>query len=362
MHPAHDRAAAAGFTLIEALIALAVLSIGLLAIAGLHVALSRNADVARQRTEAVQLAESKLEELRGFEQVAPAAGKTSYADLAGGSDTPPIASNTRFERRWVVQGDASDAYRRIEVDVAWTDRSGDAGLTRVHLGSLIARADPAVAGSLGLSRTELGTLLRPKDRALDVPFAATRLGEPNRGRSILRWHGASGGYLVFDETRGVVIAQCATAPGASTDIGANCGALQAYLLRGDLSGTWAPAVTGLSFAATQHLLAAPECQVDDSTDHNDGRAIAGVRSYACLMRPADHDADAGTPRAWSGQSRIEPAPTGTQSVCRYTTTPATTVNDEHPSQYTLVARSLHHQNFLLLDAGACPAGTVLHQP
>ena len=70
----------------------------------------------------------------------------------------------------------------------------------------------------------------------------------------------------------------------------------------------------------------------------------------------------GTPRAWSGQSRIAPEPVGTQAVCRYTANPSTTLNEEHPALYSLVTRSLHHQNFLLLDAGPCPAGTVLHQP
>ncbi|WP_428422547.1 type IV pilus modification PilV family protein [Methylibium sp.] len=362
MRYARLRSAAPGFTLIEALIALVVLTIGVLALSGLHVALSRHADVARQRTEATQLAESKLEELRSFEQVLAATGKTAYADLASGSDVPSIDSNTRFARSWQVHGAADDPYRLVDAQVEWTDRSGDAGLTHVHLSSVIARADPADAGSLGLPRSDSAAVLRPKDRSLDIPIGATRLGGPNRGRSVLRWEGPSGGYLVFDETRGVVVAQCATAPGADTNIGTSCNPLQATLLRGDLTGTWAAAVTGLSFAAAQSLLAAPECHVGDAVDHNDGRRLVGMRSYACLMRPGDHDADAGTPPAWSGQSRIEPAPAGTQAVCRYTTTAATTLNDDHPGMYTLVTRSLHHQNFLLLDAGTCPAGTVLHQP
>ena len=104
---------------------------------------------------------------------------------------------------------------------------------------------------------------------------------------------------MFDDSSGAVFAQGTTAPDDRTDIAATCTPLQALLLRGDLSGAWAAAVTGLSVTATQHLLAVPDGHVADAFDHNDGRPIAGVRSYACLMRPGDHDTDPGTPRAWS---------------------------------------------------------------
>lgn len=362
MHTLGARHQAAGFTLVEVLIAVVVVSIGALALGSLQVALSRHADAARQRTEATQLAISRLEELRSFEQVLTEAGKQAYADLLSGSDQPLIDSNTRFERQWQIQGTADDPYRRVDVQVTWADRSGDTRQTFVRLGSLIARAEPADGGSLGLPRVDVAALLRPKGRALDIPIEAERLTGANRGRSVLRWQGASGGFLVFDDSSGAVIAQCTTAPDDHTDIAATCTPLQALLLRGDLSGSWAAAVTGLSFSATQHLLAVPDCHVADAVSHNDGRPIAGVRSYACLMRAGDHDTDPGTPRAWSGQSRIAPEPAGTQVVCRYTTAPSTTRNEEHPARYSLVTRSLHHQNFLLLDTGACPAGTAPHQP
>ena len=49
------RSGARGFTLLEALIALLVLSFGMLAIAGFQTTLSRNSDLAKQRTEALRL-------------------------------------------------------------------------------------------------------------------------------------------------------------------------------------------------------------------------------------------------------------------------------------------------------------------
>ena len=131
---------AAGFTLVEVLIAVVVVSIGALALGSLQVALSRHADAARQRTEATQLAISRLEELRGFEQVLTEAGKQAYADFRSGSDHPLLDSNTHFERQWQIQGTAGELYRRVDVQVTWADRSGDTSQTRVGLSSLIARA------------------------------------------------------------------------------------------------------------------------------------------------------------------------------------------------------------------------------
>lgn len=351
---------ARGFTLIEALIALAVMSVGMLALTGLHVGLSRHADLARQRTEATQLAQSRLEDLRSFDRVGAASGHPSYAALAGGQDLPAIASNTRYERRWTIDGDADARERRVEVRVDWTDRSGDRA--SVRLLSLIARSDPADGGSFGLPLPQSDHFMRPRDRALDIPFEATPLEGSNRGRSTLPWLGASGGHLVFDDALGTVTATCAAAPGNDTDIAASCTPLPAHLLRGDLRGDWLAAVTDVTVTDAQHLLAAPECVVGDAVDHNDHRTIIGLRHYRCLMRAADHDSNPGTPRAWSGRSVVLPAPAAGHSVCRDTPDAATTDNDRHPAVYTLVARSLQHQNFLLLSAGACPAGTAPHQP
>ena len=298
--------------------------------------------------------------MRGFEQLRPQAGKFAYADLAGGSDAPAIASSTEFQRRWSVSGGTSDPQRLVEVQVDWTERNGEAA--HVRLTSLIARADPADSARLALPAASGRELERPKDRALAIPIEAIPLTGNNRGRSALRWQGPSGGTLVFDDASGLLVAQCAAAPGASTDIAATCTPLPAYLLRGYLRGDGLAAVTGIGFAQVQYLLALPECFIADALDHNDGSRLASWRSYACLMRAADHDGNAGTPRAWSGRSLVEPAPAGSQRVCRDTPDAATTVNEEHPATYALVSHALSQQNFLLLAAGPCPPGTAVHQP
>ena len=109
------RSGTRGFTLLEALIALLVLSFGMLAIAGFQATLSRNSDLAKQRTEALRLAQQKMERLRAFGQVAtdPTTGaghKFNYTDDVVSSTTPEvIISNATFSRTWTVAANASNS-------------------------------------------------------------------------------------------------------------------------------------------------------------------------------------------------------------------------------------------------------------
>ena len=80
-----------GVSLIEALVALAVMAFGLLGVVGMQATLRFNADVSRQRAEAVRMAQEKMEEMRAFGvlgSVAPA-GEHGYADIISATDTPP---------------------------------------------------------------------------------------------------------------------------------------------------------------------------------------------------------------------------------------------------------------------------------
>lgn len=92
-----DNADDRGFTLLESLMACAVLATALLSIGYLSTsAVARLAD-SRSRTLATMIAMAKLEELRA--DAAPAGGY----DLVDGLGEPVQAeSNRRFDRRWSV--------------------------------------------------------------------------------------------------------------------------------------------------------------------------------------------------------------------------------------------------------------------
>jgi type II secretory pathway pseudopilin PulG len=102
-----------GVTLLDALIALAVLAFGLLAIAKLHSDLLQSAAVSKARAEAVQLAETRIEEMRNLVQ------RVQFDQLAGQTENVP-GINANFTRVSTVT--AEDAVRRrIEVLVRWND-------------------------------------------------------------------------------------------------------------------------------------------------------------------------------------------------------------------------------------------------
>ena len=342
-----------GLTLVETLIALIVMAFGLMAIVGFQLSLSRSADVAHQRTEAARLAQAKMEQLRAFQDM------TAYGDLSAGSDVPATASNTSYARSWTVSGDGADLQRMVHVTLTWFDRAGAAN--SVALTSVISRTDPADVGSLAVPTIGNSGLLRVKGRAATIPPSAIPLGGSNSGKSTQAWNGASGGFLVFDDVSGAVVARCTTQPTDTTDTAARCVGLNAYLLQGYIGGALPPNPLSLVFDRLQYVAptSAPECVVDNARVEPSGAIIAALLRYRCLIQPTDHDSNDDTPRVWSGRSRVAGLASGS-STCRYTPRADTTVNAEHPETYTLVTGSLEHQNFLLIASGDCPSGTVLH--
>ncbi len=159
----------AGFTLLEALVAFLVMAFGMLAIAGFQTTMSRNSDVAKQRSEAVRLGQQKIESLRTFQQVTSDGAGTivNFEDdvVAGGpeiinpSSADAYATNTTYTRQWwitkndgVTVAGTGDLEKWLLVQVSWTDRAGDPPR------STWARCLPArTARSRALRRTATST-------------------------------------------------------------------------------------------------------------------------------------------------------------------------------------------------------------
>jgi type IV pilus assembly protein PilV len=123
-----------GFTLIELLIAMLILFIGLIAVAGLaSTAILGNAS-AKWSTGATTLAEEKIEELKSIGFL----GLTNTNGWASDPDNPiTLPGAGQFSRQWrITTPQNMTDIRLIEVKVSWADR----GATReVNLATYVAR-------------------------------------------------------------------------------------------------------------------------------------------------------------------------------------------------------------------------------
>ncbi len=105
-----------GFTLIEMFIALVILALAMLALAGLMVATTKNNSFGGHITEAATFAQDKLEEFR----TAPwdSIGAAPLNDQKVGSD-----GTTSFRRNWTVVPSADGNLKTVTLNVNWTDRT-----------------------------------------------------------------------------------------------------------------------------------------------------------------------------------------------------------------------------------------------
>ena len=101
-----------GFTLLEVLVALIILSFSLLALAGLMITTTKNNASGNYVTEAATFAQDKLEELRAVK----------WEDLIEGSNTDQKGGSTgiNYTRNWNVT--TSGSLKTITIDVNWNDR------------------------------------------------------------------------------------------------------------------------------------------------------------------------------------------------------------------------------------------------
>lgn len=366
---ASQRQRSRGVSLIEALLALVVMSMGMLAVVGVQATLRSNGDLSRQRAEAVRLAEEGIETWRTFTSVTAVAGQVDYTDIVSdGPDivTPPLA-NAEYVRTRMVQADApngSPPLRTLAVTVQWTDRAG--APQQVQLFSSVARIAPAIADSLSVPPQ--GTPARqPLGRNKAIPRAAVS-GVGNTSEfAPPATAGLPATKLIFNNASALVTCiQEAGVPGCVPDYVGQLvtgyvhvpDAGRAYTLRVDYaSGGTNPnaePAAGPPRAAAwtrseQCFVAAP---VAFGTDL--------VAEYYCVVR-----VNASDPKPWGGQLVFGPLAVlaadaldkdaAKLRACRYPGVPA---------DYARITAPLIQQSFKLVSAadGGCPVGMAQHQP
>jgi type IV pilus modification protein PilV len=167
----HLRPGQAGFSLLEVLIAVVLLSIGLLALASLQLSLIRSSGSSKEQTVALSLAKDKLEQMRDYQSLAAYRALTDRpAPTCPGADAECITvGGSVYSRGWEVVryafngttsfaalGDtaavpagygSNNEFKRVVVTVSWVESTGNTATLRVEdaLGAL----DPADSALLG---------------------------------------------------------------------------------------------------------------------------------------------------------------------------------------------------------------------
>ena len=215
-----------GVSLIEALVAFGVMAFGMLAVVGMQASLRVNGDLARQRSEAVRMAQAEIEQLRGFSVMTTTTGKAAYADVVAAA---PLATSTEnvntvytltrhVTAEPVLAGAHAAARQTVIVEVTWQDRNDQPQLVR--LSTVITGIEPALEGSLVLGmNTDL--LVQPGGRNRAIPPAAVNIGGGNSGY-VPPGQAPAAGYVawVFNNTT-AVIRLCTTSAASSAALTAS---------------------------------------------------------------------------------------------------------------------------------------------
>ena len=399
-----------GVSLIEAVVALAVMGFGMLGVAALQGTLRHNSDVARQRAEAARIGSEAIEAMRSYSVVNASGGKISYADIISGVAAPQLnlpssvaGTNATYTRTVQVFDNAAQNRKTVQVLVTWTDRTGTQ--QEVRFSTEIHRSPPELAAALIIPGS--GTVTqRPGGRHPTIPRQAVL--NPN-GTSSFSPPGGGSTVWIFDNSTGVIKQNCTTvgptttctyarfvsgyvsfATGSSQPTSADSespsgNALPAF--------TTTPPTAGLAIRLT--VPAMPPSPPLCFHEQLPGSPLpTKTIAYYCAVfvetsSLAVSDWTKQSSGIWSGQSMlIDPWPTPTTTpptqptmpaaptfgdtgapppayqVCRYTSqlnnnavgtgTPPLT-NDDHPSLYAGVDHNLVNQNFLVIRAPfGCP--------
>jgi len=414
--PGIDRAQR-GVTLIEALVALLVMSFGMVALVGLLGNLRYSGDLAKQRSEAMRIAQAEMETLRSFAVLKKAGGEDASVKFYEDDLIPAVAARTEAGENTntsftvartvaplisgvtLVAGEVEPQTIRgqtVNVTVSWKDRTDTP--QRVSLDGIISRTDPAYSLALGVTPPTQG-VRTPEGRNPAVPPTAKDLGN---GSSAFRPGGGSTTVWVINNFTGVVTGRCDVPVGTAvssllaSDVDSCRNNTIGYLVSGTIrfsssstprpeapDGTARPLSIYINLIPSEYkeLVGGLERLVGGrdyplTPNHvcfNDAPSSTPstqtLVNYYCIVYPNTQ-----TPRNWWGQVYVTGLDLGSSAsqfkVCRYsadyngngytyntlTDYPYFVIdNEEHPETYRGVSYSLSRQNFLVVRGDVnCP--------
>jgi Tfp pilus assembly protein PilV len=381
-----------GVSLIEALVAVAVMAFGMLGVVGLQTTLRANADLSKQRSEATRIAQEKMEQWRNYSvltipdcSVAPPPAKAFDCKTNFSETVPGYTTNTAYTVAGTITPSGVATHKTMVVEVSWDDRNGD----RQSLRSLsaLARISPALAATAVAPPGGSSGMRGPGGRSRGIPPQAKNFGDGTSGFRPPQTASGTVAWL-FDNVTGL-IQICATSVTDNSLIVARsdltgCGPASNQLLSGYVRfvGSSAQPTPAQVTAPTDAIPVsdAPLVQVQVvQTAPTTGtiacfEEVATDRTYVLYFCAIPVASPA---LAWSGRHRLDPSwPTiapdlasnsaALAKVCRYNR--ALTGLEPSPL-FANINAPLTNENLVLIRAGngatafTCPnPPTREHQP
>lgn len=151
-----------GFILIEAMVAVLIVALGILALSKLEAMVMSTAGESRARSEAMALARIKMDELRNVIVQSQYAANFPTSPISG-NDTPdsPSGSPTAYKRYWTYKKNGTLSQTLVKIEVRWTGSSGN--VQNVYLNSIVGWDD--TAAEVALTKNTGGNLITPTGSA-----------------------------------------------------------------------------------------------------------------------------------------------------------------------------------------------------
>lgn len=342
-----------GISLVEALVAMVVMSFGTLAVLGVQATLRANGDIAKQRSEAVRIGQQTLEQWRAYEAMEGVAEGVVYYNDIDDDESTVAGTNATYSISRVVPPESADPRTKtLVLDVGWTDRAGVA--QSIRLRSMLAGSPPELSGSLVVPSGS-SILRNPGGRHPSIPPEAV---PQEGGTSRFTPPGAATGVAwVFDNNTGYIVQLCNAE---------SCSPYAARLLAGFINYS----LGGVPNAEVPSSPRKSEIQVTVTQTFPEALSGNVVQCYVNLVpiayTPYYCAVPVGDLTSWSGRTRfagldfsneIDDDDDDEYKVCRYTafqshlTVPTQMRNDQHPLDYFKVDGSLLNQNYLIITSG-----------
>ena len=360
MQPRTSLKRMAGISLIEALVAAAILGFGGLALLKYQAYLVESSGYNRELQIAVHLANSKLNELRAFESQDDFDAKL----LSGNENHQAGDTIVAYSIDWIVTDNGPEEIRPVAVNVSWEDMRGET--QNVMLATVIQRFEPSLSSHTVQQVVRPGNPIRPYERGLTIPIEAEDQGD---GTSVFQPPGADPDVqITFDNPTGDIL---------DFDAGGGMNYLPNntyYLLSGflDVDSNVNNFMTNNNVTSQLPIefllleingnqpLNNYECWNDS---HLEEQAFEGYITYTCIVL-ADNTNEFDQ-AVWSGRMRIVLDDSGADygwrtsggsnyKVCRHSHT---------YDPYEEIDRPLMNQNYAIQSANqGCPGGSEQFHP